>query len=61
MSRILQSDAAVSAFAWTDEETIMPFYERGNVRIHYQKRGSGLPLPVIPGRGLNSTIVGLAS
>jgi len=29
----------------------MPFYERGNVRIHYEEAGSGLPLMVIPGGG----------
>jgi pimeloyl-ACP methyl ester carboxylesterase len=37
----------------------MPFYERGNVRIHYEEAGSGFPLMVIPGGGLNSTIAGL--
>jgi len=39
----------------------MPFYEKGNVRIHYQEAGSGFPLLVIPGGGLNSTIAGLAT
>src|SRR5919206_176202 len=38
----------------------MPFYERGNVRIHYQEVGSGFPLLLIPGGGLNSTIWGPA-
>ena len=37
----------------------MPFYERGNVRIHYEEAGSGFPLLVIPGGGLNSTVAGL--
>jgi pimeloyl-ACP methyl ester carboxylesterase len=37
----------------------MPFYERGNVRIHYQETGSGFPLLLIAGGGLNSTIAGL--
>jgi pimeloyl-ACP methyl ester carboxylesterase len=37
----------------------MPFYERGNVRIHYEEAGSGFPLMVIPGGGLNSTAAGL--
>jgi pimeloyl-ACP methyl ester carboxylesterase len=32
------------------------FYEKGNVRIHYQDVGSGPPLLIIPGGGLNSTI-----
>ena len=34
----------------------MPFYERGEVRIHYEEAGSGFPLLLIPGGGLNSTI-----
>ena len=34
----------------------MPFYERGDVRIHYEEAGSGFPLLLIPGGGLNSTI-----
>jgi pimeloyl-ACP methyl ester carboxylesterase len=42
-------------------ETIMPFYEKGDVRIHYEEAGSGFPLLVIPGGGLNSTIAGLAT
>jgi hypothetical protein len=37
----------------------MPTYERGEVRIHYEEMGSGYPLLVIPGGGLNSTIAGL--
>jgi pimeloyl-ACP methyl ester carboxylesterase len=39
----------------------MPFYEKGNVRIHYEEIGSGFPLLVIPGGGLNSTVAGLAN
>jgi pimeloyl-ACP methyl ester carboxylesterase len=34
----------------------MPFYERGDVRIHYEEVGSGFPLLLIPGGGLNSSI-----
>lgn len=34
----------------------MVFFERGPVRIHYQADGSGFPLLLIPGGGLNSTI-----
>lgn len=34
----------------------MPLYERGEVRIHYEVAGSGFPLLIIPGGGLNSTI-----
>jgi pimeloyl-ACP methyl ester carboxylesterase len=37
----------------------MPFYQRGDVRIHYEEAGSGFPLMVIPGGGLNSTVKGL--
>jgi pimeloyl-ACP methyl ester carboxylesterase len=34
----------------------MPFYEKGNVRIHYEEAGSGFPLLLIAGGGLNSNI-----
>ena len=34
----------------------MPFYENGDVRIHYEEAGSGFPLFLIPGGGLNSTL-----
>jgi pimeloyl-ACP methyl ester carboxylesterase len=34
----------------------MPFYERGNVRIRYEESGSGFPLLVTPGGGLNSRV-----
>src|SRR5216684_1561959 len=34
------------------------FYEKGNVRIRYQEAGSGFPLLVTPGGGLNSRIGG---
>jgi len=37
----------------------MSFYERGPVRIHYEEAGSGFPLLLIAGGGLNSTISGL--
>ena len=39
----------------------MPFYEKGEIRIHYEEVGSGFPLMVIPGGGLNSTVAGLAN
>ena len=39
----------------------MSFYEKGPVRIHYEEAGSGYPLLVIAGGGLNSTIAGLSS
>jgi pimeloyl-ACP methyl ester carboxylesterase len=34
----------------------MPIITRGAVRIHYEEAGSGFPLLVIPGGGLNATI-----
>ena len=34
----------------------MPFYQRGEVRIRYEEVGSGCPLLVVPGGGLNSRI-----
>jgi pimeloyl-ACP methyl ester carboxylesterase len=35
------------------------FYEKGPVRIHFEEAGSGFPLMLIAGGGLNSTIAGL--
>jgi pimeloyl-ACP methyl ester carboxylesterase len=32
------------------------FYERGPVRIYYEEAGSGFPLLLLPGGGLNATI-----
>src|SRR6202158_1091968 len=40
--------------------TAMGFYEKGAVRIHFEEAGSGFPLLVIVGGGLNSTISGLS-
>ena len=34
----------------------MPFYERDSVKIHYQEVGSGFPLLIIPGGGLNASL-----
>ena len=39
----------------------MPLYEKGDVHIYYEEVGSGFPLLVIPGGGLNSTVAGLAN
>jgi len=39
----------------------MSFYEKGDVRIHFEEAGSGFPLLLVPGGGLNSTIAGLKS
>jgi pimeloyl-ACP methyl ester carboxylesterase len=38
------------------KEAVTGFYEKGNVRIRYQEVGSGFPLLVTPGGGLNSRI-----
>jgi pimeloyl-ACP methyl ester carboxylesterase len=42
-------------------EHAMPFYENGATRIHYEETGSGFPLLIIPGGGLNASIAGLAT
>src|SRR5215211_4583315 len=34
----------------------MPFFEKGDVRIRYEEAGSGFPLLVVPGGGLNSSV-----
>jgi pimeloyl-ACP methyl ester carboxylesterase len=50
--------AAPAAFAQsTGKGPAMSFYQKGNVRIHFEDTGgSGFPLLIIPGGGLNSTI-----
>src|SRR5262244_332238 len=66
--KILKTGAAVSAMAAAPRVfaeqtgqggTAMSFYEKGPVRIHYEEAGSGFPLLLIAGGGLNSTIAGL--
>ena len=37
----------------------MSFFEKGAVRIHYEEAGSGFPLLMIAGGGLNSNIQGI--
>jgi pimeloyl-ACP methyl ester carboxylesterase len=53
--------AAPRVFAQTTGKggAAMSFYERGPVRIHYEQAGSGFPLLLIAGGGLNSTIARL--
>ena len=53
--------AAPRAFAQQTGQggAAMSFYEKGPVRIHYEEAGSGFPLLLIAGGGLNSTISGL--
>src|SRR5580704_3694095 len=40
---------------------VMSFYEKGPVRIHFEEKGSGFPLLMIAGGGLNSTIPNLSA
>jgi pimeloyl-ACP methyl ester carboxylesterase len=64
---ILTTGAAATAMAAAQRVFAQPagqgaaarFYERGAVRIHFEEAGSGVPLLIIPGGGLNSTIAGL--
>ena len=48
--------AAPRALAQTGSGASGSFYERGKVRIHYEEAGSGFPLLLIAGGGLNATI-----
>src|SRR5205809_4125479 len=66
---ILATGAATTAMAAASrllaqqtghEGAAMSFYEKGPVRIHYEEAGSGFPLLLIAGGGLNSTLAGLA-
>ena len=58
---LLATGAAAAAMAATrrafaQADTAMAFYERDAVRIRYDDTGSGFPLLLIPGGGLNSVI-----
>ena len=66
--KLLKTGAAATAMATASRvfaqqtgkgEAGMSFYEKGPVRIHYDQAGSGFPLLLIAGGGLNSTIAGL--
>jgi pimeloyl-ACP methyl ester carboxylesterase len=48
--------AAAAPRALAQGDSSMAFYERGDVRIHYQEAGSGFPLLLIAGGGLNSVM-----
>jgi hypothetical protein len=39
----------------------MSFYEKGPVHIHFEEKGSGFPLLMIAGGGLNSAIPNLSA
>ena len=53
--------AAPQVFAQQTGQSTTKFYERGAVRIAYQEAGSGFPLLLIAGGGLNSKMTGLAT
>ena len=67
--KLLKTGAAAAAMAATPASLLAQqsgdddsgrFYERGNVRIRYEESGSGFPLLLISGGGLNgSTIAGI--
>src|SRR5579872_5265741 len=48
--------AATHVFAQQGKAATGKFYERGAVRIYYEESGSGFPLLLLPGGGLNATI-----
>jgi len=67
---VLAAGAAVAAMAAAPhpvaaQQTGLPgttkFYQRGNVKIAYQEVGTGFPLLLIPGGGLNSRMAGLVT
>jgi pimeloyl-ACP methyl ester carboxylesterase len=45
----------------TEQSGTAKFYEKGSVRIRYDEAGSGFPLLLIAGGGLNSVMSGLAT
>ena len=60
---LLAAGAAVAAgtavprvFAMQPNKGTGKVYEKGTVRIYYEEAGSGLPLLLLPGGGLNATI-----
>src|ERR1700676_1017828 len=60
---ILATGAAATAVAAAPHvfaQQTGSFYEKGPVRIQFEEAGSGFPLLVIAGGGLNSTIAGLS-
>src|ERR1700676_3533539 len=60
---ILATGAAATAVAAAPHvfaQQTGSFYEKGPVRIRYEEAGSGFPMLIIAGGGLNSTIAGLA-
>ena len=52
--------AAPRVFAQQTGGAAMGMFEKNAVRIHFEEAGSGFPLLVIAGGGLNSTVAGLS-
>ena len=46
----------IAASQCISQGSAMPFYQKGDVRIRYEETGSGFPLLVTPGGGLNSRV-----
>ena len=65
--KLLKTGAAAAAMAaaprifaqQSGQEATARFYEKGRVRIRYEEAGSGFPLLLIAGGGLNSVMAGL--
>jgi len=63
--KLLKTGAAAAAIAATPSLLAQQggntgtgrFYQRGNVRIHYEETGSGFPLLVIAGGGMNGSTI----
>jgi pimeloyl-ACP methyl ester carboxylesterase len=63
--KLLKAGAAAAAMAATPSVLAQQggtagtgrFYQRGNVRIHYEETGSGFPLLVIAGGGMNGSTI----
>ena len=63
--KLLKAGAAAAAMAATPPVLAQQggnagtgrFYQRGNVRIHYEETGSGFPLLVIAGGGMNGSTI----
>ena len=43
----------------TSQDRTTSSLEQDGVHLHYEERGEGFPLLVVPGGGLNSTVAGL--
>jgi len=64
--KLLKAGAAAAAVAATPSVLAQQggnteggrFYQKGNVRIHYEETGSGFPLLLIAGGGLNGSTIG---